>query len=570
LRWTARLWAAAYALRAWATAFALAAATAAALAAPLALTSAGGPVDLMDSGRLYHADADQAFPAGRDGLAALQGRLRPAPQVNIFGGAYWLHAQLRPEAPAAQWVLDPNNTIIERVELRLYGSDGSVQQAITGYRAPHAYAMHYGTPVRLVPGVVYDVLVRFESPYYASAPRIQLSEAAAYQRKVTRENAAVLAALGATAALGVFYFFLFLLARTRAHLYYAGQVLCGGLGWAMTFQLPAELLGWHDLRWHYGFFFFGAAFGCLFCLEFLQLRRHQRWAARAFRVLAALCVLLSPMAVFALPYAHATATLLISAWIGLALVCGVRAWRRGYRPARFFVLAFLALALPASVILPGNLDLIPDLVDNAELLTLVGAVLEALLQAFALADRIRIMTREKDSYLAQLGHALQVAHTDVLTGIGNRFAFGRALQEAQQARRRKEAPPGQLLFAIDLDGLKRVNDSHGHQRGDELIQAVAQGLIALTAPAGACFRLGGDEFAILAPAEDDARLRAGLRAMGFADSGISYGLARWVGDADPQQLMELADRQMYAHKAGRKRERVDGAPGRLAAAPRGG
>jgi diguanylate cyclase (GGDEF)-like protein len=544
---------------------ALAAATTMALAAPLVLSAGTLPADLMDSGRLYHAEPDQAFPASREALAAWQAGLRPARQVNIFGGAYWLHAQLRHDEPAAQWVLDPNNTIIERVELRLYGSDGSVQQAVTGYHAPHAYAMHYGTPVRLAPGVVYDVLVRFESPYYASAPRFQLAEATAYQRKVTLENAAVLAALGATAALGVFYFFLYLLARTRAHLFYAGQVLCGGLGWAMTFQLPAELLGWHDLRWHYGFFFFGAAFGCLFCLEFLQLKRHQRWAARAFRVLAALCVLLSPMAVFALPYAHATATLLISAWMTLALVCGVQAWRRGYRPARFFVLAFLALALPASVILPGNLDLIPDLVDNAELLTLVGAMLEALLQAFALADRIRIMALEKDSYVAQLGHALQVAHTDVLTGIGNRFAFGRALEEAQQARRNDESAGAQVLFAIDLDGLKRVNDGHGHQRGDELIQAVAQGLILLTAPGGACFRLGGDEFAILAPAQDEARLRAGLaaldaelHAMGFAESGISYGLARWVDDADPQQLMQLADRQMYAHKAGRKRERGSG------------
>ena len=60
------------------------------------------------------------------------------------------------------------------------------------------------------------------------------------------------------------------------------------------------------------------------------------------------------------------------------------------------------------------------------------------------------------------------------------------------------------------------------------------------------------------------------RAMGFADSGISYGLAHWTDQVDPLQLMALADRQMYEHKVGRKRERVDGAPGRLAAAPRGG
>jgi predicted signal transduction protein with EAL and GGDEF domain len=227
-------------------------------------------------------------------------------------------------------------------------------------------------------------------------------------------------------------------------------MITGCWGWAMTFQLPAELFGWHDLRWHYIPFFLVPALGSWFCVEFLELRRHQRWAATAFNMIAWTSLALSPMAVFVLSYAHGTATLLISAWMGLALYCGVRAWLRGYRPARFFVLAFVVLFAPAAIILPGNLDLIPDRVENAELWTLVGAMLDGLLQAFALADRIRSMTAEKDSYLKQLGHALQVAHTDVLTGIGNRFAFGRALEDAMSARR--EQPSPQLLMAIDLDG----------------------------------------------------------------------------------------------------------------------
>lgn len=540
---------------------------AAAPAAPLALAP-GAAVDLLERGALFDAgDAGAAarFPAARSDLGAWRAARRGAPTVSIFGGAYWLHAQVRADAASA-WVLDANNSIVERIEVRLYGSDGSLQQFESGYRAPHPYALHYGHGVDLAPGVVYDVLVRFESPYYASVPRFALVGEPAYRRKVLTENAIVLAALGAMAALGVFNLFVFALARTRSHLYYAGQMLMGCWAWAMVFHVPAELLGWHELRLHYLPFYGAAACGCLFAVEFLALREQQPRLAKALRTLALLAVGLAPLSVFALPYAHAVATLVISAWIWLAFVAGLRAWRGGFRPARFFVGAFAALLLPALVILPGNLDLVPDLVDNAELLTLVGTMLDGVLQAFALADRIRTLNAEKNEVSTRLLRALEVARTDALTGIGNRFAFGLALEEHVQARR-DGAPAAQLVLAIDLDGLKLVNDCHGHARGDELIRTLADGLIALTAEGGACFRLGGDEFAIFAPSHEEARLCAGLdrldvelRRRGFELSGLSYGLAHWgPGNDDPSEVVRTADHAMYRHKVSRKRGRpVDG------------
>jgi diguanylate cyclase (GGDEF)-like protein len=423
--------------------------------------------------------------------------------------------------------------------------------------------LHYGKDVTLSAGVSYDVLIRFESPYYASIPRFELVTETAYQHKVLTENVVVLTGLGALAALAVFNFFVFLLARTRSHLYYAGQMLAGFWGWAMVFHVPAELFGWHDLRLHYIPFYLAPAVGSLFCIEFLELRERQPRLFKLFRALVVLSLGLSPLAVFALAYAHAVATLLISAWIMLALIGGTRSLLGGFGPARFFVLAFVALLLPSLIILPGNLDLIPDLVENAEMLTLVGVVLEGILQAFALADRIRTINAERDHYSAQLVQALKVARTDVLTGIGNRFAFGQALQHHGEVRRRS-AGSAHLLFVIDLDGLKLVNDHLGHARGDELIKTLADGLLALTATSGSCFRLGGDEFAIFAAADEEPRLRDGLaqlelqlREQGFELSGISYGVAHWIVDSDdPAEMIRLADYNMYQHKLSRKRGRA--------------
>lgn len=529
-------------------------------AAPLPLDPAAA-TDLMPLGQLYAASPGDDFPSGRDALDPWAQNRRAA-RFDIFGGGHWLHASVRHDAGTTAWVLDPNNSVIERIDARLFGSDGTVQQLAGGYRAPHAYALHYGMNVTLRPGVAYDVLVRFESPYYARLPRFELLPAGAYAARVNRENAIVLAALGAMVVLGVFYAFLFALARQRSHLWFAGQMMVGCAGWAFTFHVPADLFGWHELRWHYLPFFLAPVFGSLFCIDFLDLARRHPRSAFALRALAGLSLALSPMAALALPYAHATATVLISLWIVLAFASALRSWREGFRPARFFVLAFVALVVPASIILPANLNLTPHLLHNPELWTLVGTMLEGLLQSFALADRIRSVTAEKDGYLAQLGQALKVAHTDVLTGIGNRFAFEKALQDALASRRAGTAEQRALLI-IDLDGLKRINDRDGHHRGDALIKALADGLIALTAPSGACFRIGGDEFAIVAPAVDEARLRAGLALLeirlhsaGFADSGISYGLVHWSDHADPRLLIQLADKQMYAHKAQRKQGRV--------------
>jgi diguanylate cyclase (GGDEF)-like protein len=535
----------------------------AALAAPVTPLAPDASVDLLEHGALHAADAADAFPAGRAELAGWLAARPHAAKVDIFGGAYWLHAQVRHDGTATRWVLDPNNTIIERVEARLYGSDGSRQQLVTGYRAPHEHALHYGRDVQLAPGIDYDVLIRFESPYYASVPRFEVVGKAAYARKVLVENVVVLGALGAMAALGVFNLFVYALARTRSHLWYAGQMLTGCWAWAMVFHVPAELFGWHELRVHYVPFYLAAAFGSLFSIEFLALRERQPGLFNGLRALAVASFALAALSVFALPYAHGVATLVISAWITLALVGGVRSWRGGYRPARFFVLAFVAVLMPALIILPGNLDLVPDLVGNAELVTLVGTMLEGVLQAFALADRIRSLNAEKNDYSVRLVRALEVARTDALTGIGNRFAFGLALQEHIETRRLGEAEP-HLLLAIDLDGLKLVNDCHGHARGDELIRTLADALLALTAHGGACFRLGGDEFAIFAPARDEERLAAGLaqldvdlRRRGFEFSGVSYGIAHWGADSDdPAEMIRIADHNMYQHKTSRKRGRV--------------
>jgi diguanylate cyclase (GGDEF)-like protein len=100
-----------------------------------------------------------------------------------------------------------------------------------------------------------------------------------------------------------------------------------------------------------------------------------------------------------------------------------------------------------------------------------------------------------------LDQTWQLAHIDPLTGLPNRRAFMAQLAEAVLEQ------PGALLF-IDLDGFKGVNDTLGHNAGDELLAVVAARLLGCNRSGDLVARLGGDEFVILSrPVENEVQLR---------------------------------------------------------------
>ena len=166
-----------------------------------------------------------------------------------------------------------------------------------------------------------------------------------------------------------------------------------------------------------------------------------------------------------------------------------------------------------------------------------------------------------------------VATRDPLTGVLNRRGWQHALAVAHARHERADAAFGVLV--VDIDGLKRVNDTLGHAAGDRLLQAAARNLVAACREDDAVARLGGDEFAVLlelpraeppidaAPALVD-RLVAALR-----DAGVPVSVG-WAGpdSGEPAAAELCADRHLVAAKAARpgSRPRADGAR-RLPAPP---
>lgn len=148
--------------------------------------------------------------------------------------------------------------------------------------------------------------------------------------------------------------------------------------------------------------------------------------------------------------------------------------------------------------------------------------------------------------------------TDALTGMGSRFAYSEALSALNKP---ENLPEDTVVFMIDINGLKQVNDLHGHKAGDELICGVAECVSRVLSPYGACYRTGGDEFvAILHGLAEDRMpdLCAGLihavgdwRGEALQHASVSYGYA-CAGeylDKTIEELIRVADERMYERKA---------------------
>jgi diguanylate cyclase (GGDEF)-like protein len=155
-----------------------------------------------------------------------------------------------------------------------------------------------------------------------------------------------------------------------------------------------------------------------------------------------------------------------------------------------------------------------------------------------------------------LARARETAQTDGLTGLANRRAFDERLAA--------EAARGPVtLVMVDLDHFKRLNDTHGHQAGDEVLREVAR-ILRQTAPAGALpARYGGEELVLILPGTDLAdgvaaaeRLRAAIAGAGGpvpVTASLGVASAGRYGST-PGELLAAADAALYeAKRAGRNR-----------------
>ncbi len=170
-----------------------------------------------------------------------------------------------------------------------------------------------------------------------------------------------------------------------------------------------------------------------------------------------------------------------------------------------------------------------------------------------LIRQLQVSISERDVLQASL---TELAHHDPLTGLPNRRLFEERLDAAVS---RAQTGTGYAVLMLDLDDFKAVNDSYGHEIGDEVLRVVARRVARCLRAGDLVARLGGDEFVVLV--EDNADPSASQQlahrivtalsepiALGdlVITAGVSIGIA--LGSADTDAFVREADQAMYAAK----------------------
>ena len=193
-------------------------------------------------------------------------------------------------------------------------------------------------------------------------------------------------------------------------------------------------------------------------------------------------------------------------------------------------------------------ELIP--VEISSSLTEVGGELVVLTISRDIRERQREVRRLQELTLR-----------DALTGLFNRRGLDVMLPELAKRAKRSGRP----IVAVygDIDHFKTLNDTHGHERGDEVIVAVASALRAAFRETDLIARLGGDEFCVVAETDEidpdmlgqrlDAAVATAAERVGLPFA-LSHGevLADWRSLEDPSALLDRADARMYEAKHARR------------------
>lgn len=492
------------------------------------------------------------------------------PQHRFGSGDFWAMTSLinRRSTFAAPLVLRFGSAWQTGMTVHLLYADGAVRSWQSDARGITPL-IQLGAIAQLPVPVRDPALVRvlFHIDKAANARGILLGPRIATRAEGDRANL-LLAALyaffaGISLALIVYNSALWCAMRHRFQMHYC-LLLAAMLGYIVsssgTLAWLAPALANNDrLRLNYLFIGFAGGAAALFTRSFFEDRNLPRWLGRSSNLMAS-AVPLSAFVVAALGavnlrFADLLYALTITGLLAIVVPTLWSAWHQRSRYLWLFAIAWSAPILLAVLRVLNSLHLIAwnFWIDNSTVLSM-GA--EALISSLAVAYRIKFLRDERDEAITREVVARKLADIDPLTGLLNRRAFlQRAIGRAED----------QQLLLVDIDHFKRVNETLGHDGGDEVLRLFAAALRHAAPDPVLIARMGGEEFALLTPATqriEPEALLASLRQVRMPfDLTITSSIGSCSGtlttDLDWKALYRCADSALFEAKtAGRDRARA--------------
>ena len=538
-----------------------------------------------------------------------QEQFRPLPNgKSTFGfsrGTYWFHARLfNKDSFDERWLLVLQYPLLDEINVYLRYPDGRVEFMSSGDSMPFSSrAIRYRMPnfwVSLPQRTEVELLVSARSKSSMQVP-LALYTPASFAEMERDAQFGIGLYDGILLALFFYNLVLWLSLRDSSHFWYMCHIAGFGLVLFCLNGLAFEYL-WPNSPWLANLAIpLSMSLSMVsmhqFARTFLQTKHRWPVGDRVSQCFIAYYVLLG-FASLVLDYRISVqlGTYGVFPGVMFILYSAFQAMRKGYQPAKLFLVAWTALLLGTTMYASVSFGLLPKNFVT-EYGIQIGSALEMVLLSFALAYRYASLREENERIVreanerleinvsrrtAELSNALeQLAEVntrlresnrrDSLTGLFNRRHFHEVLEHLLQQSAELRQPLGLLL--VDLDHFKKINDTHGHLAGDECLRQLAHYLTdSLTGNNAVIARFGGEEFSIVLPnlpaarlLEVAERLRQRICTEPVAYAGKQIFMSASIGayspppgvSMHPDEAMHQADDALYAAKnAGRNRVMV--------------
>ncbi|MGE4050644.1 MAG: diguanylate cyclase [Piscinibacter sp.] len=545
-----------------------------AVAAPLLLDARTGQADAWPVVRMLVDASGQATAqdmlARRKEFAAPIG---PRANLGLRPEAIWLLVPLRTDAQAPRrWVLSVDYASIDRIELYLPSAQGPGEPIRLGRELPFAQrplpsAVHAAT-IELEPGRDLELLLRVTTRSTMALPITIWAPDAFHAAEARRQFLQGLMA-GAMLCLLLYSLTQWVSLRDAMFLQYAVTIAGTGVFFVAYSGLGPQHL-WGNSAWlsqHAAPLSVLVAIvgGSLFIERVLAVGELQPRLSRGLKLLAVAAgatALSYTLGLVDYRVAQRLATLFGPLPMLMAMPVAWKRARHGERIGLYMLAGWGAYGLSTltmAALLRGWIDMTPW----SEHAFQAGAMIEMAMWMRVLGVRIEELRASAQRAHVERDALRSLALTDALTGLPNRRGLSDVL-----ARSLAECTPDRMtaVYLIDLDGFKPINDSLGHEAGDEVLVGVAQRLRSLLRASDTVARLGGDEFVVVASGlagDGDAQALGRKLLDGFREPFVAAGQPCRVGltigyalapldGRGADELLRRADEAMYAGKqAGR-------------------
>lgn len=524
---------------------------------------------------------------------------------------FWFRLELETSAlHADHWLLEIANPLLDHIDIYFMRGDQILAPVSLGDSLPFsARPIDHRNFLLRIPdikdGERLTLLIRSDTSGTMQLPiRAWQSDAFIEHEQISLMWQCIF--YGIMLAMAVVNFFVFIATQIRSYLYYVGTVMSLLLFQATLHGYGYQIL-WPENQWWQDksvafFIACTSTFSMYFAISFLKLKQQKPLYYYPFALFAFLssCGLVFSLV---LPYALALRFAVTAIALGspLCILIGALLLHHGFKPARFYLLAWTMLMGSSIILIVSKTGYLPvsTLTENIQQ---IGATLQAILLALALADQIQQMHREQlAAQDAQLRHEREIRESqerantqlerrvdertrelaevirkladanerlakmsivDELSSLNNRRYFNQKYEADFKAAYREQIPIAVIMF--DIDFFKQINDQYGHLVGDRCIAHVA-GIIrdTVTRASDIVARYGGEEFVVVlcnTHAEgawhvgEEIRKRVESTPLLWREESISLTISGGVASMIPPHysammvLLDKADSALYEAK----------------------